>query len=89
MTIDPTATPASITTGAASAQSAGTFAQGTYLVTASAAAWITLSATAVAGAAGNVLIPANCAIGIVVQTAGKIAAIQDAAAGKVCICRVG
>ena len=83
---------ASITTGAASVDiSLPTDANGAaykvYFITASVACWITfgtVAQTAVASAAGNILIPANFFDYIAVPTgATHVAAIQEGAAGKI------
>lgn len=91
MAINPLYAVAAITTSGTSAQAGVTFNQGRYWVVATVAAWLKVGAnpTAVAAAAGNIFLPAGVPIEIVVSDpTQKIAAIQDAAAGKVVICPV-
>jgi hypothetical protein len=87
MAIDVTTAIAAITTSSTS-QPTGVLADGQWQVTAAAACWVAVGTTpvAVVGGAGCVYIPANYPVLINVPkyaTGGKIAVIQDTAAGKV------
>ena len=84
MAIDPALAPASVTTSGVSAPFTGPYGIGTYEAVATVAAWLTVGATAIAGAAKNIYLPAGVPRVFYVETAGStISVIQDTAAGKV------
>lgn len=87
-----TTSSAEVTVGAGSTQFATTLQEGNvYQVVSTTAAWINLTAAAVARTSGNIYVPPNYPV-LVKAPAGaanKVAIIQDAAGGFACLTLVG